>query len=326
MAEKNSSTLTLKSPAGKELILTRVFDAPRELVWQAWTEARHLAQWWGPQGFTNPVCEVDLRPGGAIRIDMRWPQGDIISMSGTFHEIIAPEQLVFISTAGVGDDGEPLLAVHNTVTFAEQCGKTLLTLKAVVIKAAPEMAAALAGMEEGWSQSLVKLADYLTPLAASGYAGLGLTCPSDNELRICRQFSAPPSLIYSASTTPEHLRRWWGLRSEEMTVCEVDLRVGGGYHFVLRTPEGQEYGFHGEYRELAPGRRIVQTFVFEPMPDAWTLETLEFEAVAGGTLLTVTVRHLSQENRDGQLKSGMLTGVRESWDRLEELLATLAGS
>lgn len=261
MSVMDAQTLGQETPSEQQLVITRVFDAPRTLVWQAWTEATHLAQWWGPRGFTNPVCEVDLRPAGAIRIDMRWPQGDIISMGGTFHEIIAPERLVFTSTAGEGNDGQPLLAVPNTVTFTEQNGKTLLTLKAMVIKAAPEMAAAVAGMEEGWSQSLDKLAEYLTALAGFDDAGLGLTFPCATEFRFSRRFNAQPNVLFAMLTTPEHLRRWWGLRSEEMTVCEVDLREGGGYHFVLRTEEGQEFGFHGEYRQLVPGKRIVQTFI-----------------------------------------------------------------
>lgn len=161
MSAMHDSASPLQPPL-HVLELTRVIDAPRSLVWQAWTDAEHLAQWWGPKGFTNPVCELDLRPGGAIRIDMRWPNGEIIPMGGSFHEITPPSRLVFTSTAGTGDDGAPLLEARNTVVLSEQGTKTLLALKAEVLKAAPAMAAALNGMEDGWSQSLVKLADHLT--------------------------------------------------------------------------------------------------------------------------------------------------------------------
>ncbi len=311
-----------QSSALPVLELQRVFQAPRTLVWQAWTEAAHLAHWWGPQGFTNPVCEIDLRPGGAIRIDMRWPQGEIIQMGGTVHEIDPPRRLVFTSTAGVGTDGLPLLEVRNTVLLTEQGAQTLLALRAEVVKAAPEMAQALAGMEEGWSQSLDKLAAHL-PLAADGY-GFALTLPVPLEIHITRRFSAPPELVYAACTTAQHLQRWWGPRGMEMTRCEVDLRVGGGYRFVLRSPDGQEVGFNGEYRELVPGRRIVQTFVYEPIPQAWSVETLELTPIDGGTLVTGRIVHLTQEYRDGQVGAGMEAGLRESWERLEELLVLLA--
>ncbi len=140
----------------RKLVLTRIFDAPREIVFKAWTDPKHLAQWWGPRGFTNPVCEIDVRPGGAIRIDMRGPDGVVYPMSGAFHEIVPPERLVFTSSAFNGQ-----IEVHNTVTFAEVDGKTKLTLRAVVVKSTPEVAAALAGMEEGWSQSLERLVELL---------------------------------------------------------------------------------------------------------------------------------------------------------------------
>lgn len=145
----------------RELIITRVFDAPRDLVFKAWTDPRHVAQWWGPKGFTNPVCELDVRPGGAIRIDMRGPDGVVYPMKGVFHQIVEPERLVLTTSAFEDEAGNPRLEVLNTVTFAEHEGKTKLTLHAVVVKSTPEVAAALDGMEEGWSQSLDRLGDYV---------------------------------------------------------------------------------------------------------------------------------------------------------------------
>ena len=148
-------------PARQPLVIVRDFDAPRALVFKAWTDAKHLAQWWGPHGFTNPMCTVDVRPGGAIRIDMRAPDGTVFPMKGVFREIVEPERLVFTSTAFEDEKGNPQLEALNTVTFAEHGGKTRLTLHAVVIRATPEVAAALAGMETGWTQSLERLAELL---------------------------------------------------------------------------------------------------------------------------------------------------------------------
>ena len=140
----------------KELVLKRVFNAPRERVWKAWTDPRQLAQWWGPAGFTNPVCEADLRPGGAIRIDMRGPDGTVYPMTGVYREVVAPGRLVFTASA-LDEKGRPLFEVLNTVTFAKQGGKTLLTVRAQVVNKTAGADAYLEGMEAGWSQSLVRL-------------------------------------------------------------------------------------------------------------------------------------------------------------------------
>jgi uncharacterized protein YndB with AHSA1/START domain len=145
----------------RDLVITRVFDAPRELVYKAWTDQRLLARWWGPRGFTNPVCEIDVRPGGGIRIDMTGPDGTVYPMKGLFHEIAPPGRLVITTSAFEDVGGKALLEVLNTVTFAELVGKTELTMHAVVVKSSPETEAALDGMEEGWSQSLDRLAEEL---------------------------------------------------------------------------------------------------------------------------------------------------------------------
>lgn len=143
--------------AAQELNITRIFPAPRPLVFKVWTDSRHVAQWWGAAGYTNPVCELDVRPGGAIRIDMTSPDGVLIPVSGRYHEIVAPERLVFTTTAFVDEDGVPQLEGLHTVTFADHGGKTRLTLRCVVFRATPAMAVSLAGMEQGWDESLDRL-------------------------------------------------------------------------------------------------------------------------------------------------------------------------
>jgi uncharacterized protein YndB with AHSA1/START domain len=141
----------------QELITTRIFNAPRELVFKAWTDPERLKRWWGPKGFTNPVCEADVRPGGAIRIHMRAPDGVVYPMTGVFHETVSPERLVFTSSA-LDKNGDPLFEVLNTVTFADEAGKTKLTVHASVSNVKAEAARHLAGMEMGWSMSLDRLA------------------------------------------------------------------------------------------------------------------------------------------------------------------------
>lgn len=158
-----AATLPADRPTQWDLELTRVFHAPRELVWEVWTDPAHLAQWWGPDGFNNPVCEVDLRPGGALHIVMRGPDGVDYPMTGVFNEIVPPEKLVFTS---IVDDGADVhFEVLTTVTFTEQGGKTELTLQARVVAASEAAAMHLNGMQEGWTQSLARLGAYLGSLS-----------------------------------------------------------------------------------------------------------------------------------------------------------------
>jgi uncharacterized protein YndB with AHSA1/START domain len=151
-------------PNNRELTLTRVFNAPRELVFKAWTDEKLLAKWWGPRGFSTPVSELDAQPGGRINIVMEDTQGLVkqgsrYPMEGAFQEIVEPERLVFTSSALM--DGKPIIEQAVTVTFEEQDGKTTMTVHVVVTKAAPEAEGPLSGMEAGWSQSLDKLMELI---------------------------------------------------------------------------------------------------------------------------------------------------------------------
>ena len=147
-----------KPTATRELTITRVYHAPRALVFKMWTEPQHMAQWWGPKGFTNPVCELDARVGGKIRIDMHAPDGRVFPMTGTFREVKEPERLVFVAYP---DDhaGNHLAESLTTVTFEDIGGKTKLTMHARAVGLAPIAVQMLAGMDAGWNGSLDKLAE-----------------------------------------------------------------------------------------------------------------------------------------------------------------------
>lgn len=152
-----------------------------------------------------------------------------------------------------------------------------------------------------------------------------VTLPSDTEIRVTRLFRHPRGLVWAATTRPEHVASWWGPRGYTLTRCEMDFRVGGTWRFVLRRPDGAEDPFCGEYQEIVPTERLVQTFVYDVpvIRDHPATETATYEERDGGTLLTVTIAHASKEARDGHLQSGMEPGMSESHDRLAELLATL---
>lgn len=149
---------------------------------------------------------------------------------------------------------------------------------------------------------------------------LKVTLPSDNEIVLTRVFDAPRQLVYDAFSKPELLKRWFGPRGWSLSVCEVDLRVGGGFRFVLRGPEGQEMGMRGVYRELAPPERSVHMESFDDFPGESQV-TAVFTEQDGKTTLTATVSYPSKEVRDIVLQTGMEHGAAESYDKLAELLA-----
>ena len=163
MSAHNAKISATKASSEWDLVMIRVFDAPRELVFKAWTDAKHMQQWWGPNGFTNPVCELDLRVGGAIRIDMRAPNGVVHPMTGVFEEIEEPERLVFVSSA-LDDKGNSIFDVLTTVTFTARGDKTELTMQARVIRATVQAPQYLQGMQAGWTQTLDRLGAYVASL------------------------------------------------------------------------------------------------------------------------------------------------------------------
>ena len=150
-----------------------------------------------------------------------------------------------------------------------------------------------------------------------------LSLPSDREIAMTRVFNAPKKLVYEAFTKPELLTQWLGVHNGwRMTVCEIDLRVGGKWHFVNKHPGG-EAEFYGEYREISRPDRIVFTEIFADFPDSVSVVTSVLTEENGKTRMTATVRYPSKEVRDIVIGTGMATGAGISYDRLEDLLATL---
>ena len=151
---------------------------------------------------------------------------------------------------------------------------------------------------------------------------LTVTTPTDREIVLTRVFDAPAHLVYRAFTDPELLKRWFGPHGWSLTVCEVDLRVGGAWRYVLKGPDGTTMGMGGVYQEIVPGRRTVHTESFDDYPGDSVVTTVLTEH-DGKTTLTATVRYESKEVRDAVVESGMEHGAAETYDRLAELLPTL---
>ncbi|MFN2587549.1 MAG: SRPBCC family protein [Actinomycetota bacterium] len=150
-----------------------------------------------------------------------------------------------------------------------------------------------------------------------------VTLPADDQILITREFAAPRHLVYRAFTTPELVKRWWHAKRGEVTVADVDLRVGGTWRFAMVTPDGFEVAFHGEFREIVPDERIVQTEVYEGAPDDGGLNTTTFTETDGRTTVRVLLQLPTKEARDAVVASGMEEGLQDAYDLLEEVAVSL---
>jgi uncharacterized protein YndB with AHSA1/START domain len=150
-----------------------------------------------------------------------------------------------------------------------------------------------------------------------------VTLPTDEQILITREFDAPKHLVYKAWTTPELVKRWWSGHRGEVTIAEMELRVGGRWRYVMVANGGFEVAFHGEYREIVPNERIVSTEVFEAVPEGEAVNTVTFTEVHGRTILTLLVQLSSKEERDAVIKSGMEVGMQEQMDVLEQIAISL---
>jgi uncharacterized protein YndB with AHSA1/START domain len=160
-------------------------------------------------------------------------------------------------------------------------------------------------------------------MGGSGSNALKVTTPSDREIVMTRVFDAPRDLVFEAHTSCEHMSNWWGPRKYEFASCEIDFRPGGTWRIVHRGPDGEEHGFHGEFREIVKPERIVWTFEYEGWPGQVSVETLTLEEHDGKTTVTGTSVFDSVEDRNGMLESGMESGAAETYDRLDEYLEVL---
>jgi uncharacterized protein YndB with AHSA1/START domain len=161
----------------------------------------------------------------------------------------------------------------------------------------------------------------MAAVASNGTAVV--TLPTDTQILVTREFDAPRHLVYTAWTTPEVLKLWWHAKRGEMTVAEVDLRVGGRWRYAMLAHGEFEVAFHGEYLEIVPNERIVSTEVYEGAPDAPATSTATFTEVDGRTTLTLLIEHATREHRDGHIKSGMEDGLQDALDLLEQAAISL---
>jgi uncharacterized protein YndB with AHSA1/START domain len=317
MPVSNTGAKAASDITDRELIFTRVFDAPRDLVFKAWTDPRHIMQWWGPKGFTTSVYEMDVRPGGVWRLTMRGPDGIDYKNRIIFLEVVKPERLVFKHEP---DEGSEPVGHETTVTFAKEGAKTRLTMRLLFPSTAErERIIKKYGAVEGAKQTLAKLAEYLQIMAP----GADIQLP---ELVITRVYHAPRQLVFKAWTDAERLKRWWGPNGFTNVVCELDPRPGGIVRIHMRAPDGTVYPNEGVVQEIVPPEKLVLVMGVRDQQGNIILEgvsTVTFTEQAGKTTLALRARITKATTEVAAMHiRGMEQGWSQSLDHLAAELAT----
>jgi uncharacterized protein YndB with AHSA1/START domain len=278
----------------RTLVTTRIYDAPRGLVYRAWTDPKQLAKWFPPEGFSSPRCEVDPRPGGVIRVDMKAPDGPpfdgkVFPGPGVFQEVVPNERLVFTMTPEI-EPGRSMPMVLMSVRFEDHAGnKTKLTIEQTLPTVADYEAMVKTGMEQGINESLDKLAGVL-----SGNSTDRGVAVSGRILTLVRVFEAPRELVWTAYTDPKHITKWMFANDWETPSAENDLRAGGRFTVGMRPADHSQEGFvfSGTYREVVKPERIVLAI------DDGRVMTTTFEDVLGGTRLRLSLEMALDEAQE----------------------------
>lgn len=318
--------MTTDNRAEPVLVITRVFHAPRELVFKAWTEARHLKHWWGPKGFNVGVAELDLRPGGICHFSMRSPDG--IEMWGkfTYREIVAPERLVYTISFADAEGNTvraPFSATFpleylNVLTFSEQDGKTTLTMQATPVATSEEerktFESMFKSMQQGFGGTFDQLDAYLANAAAI----------ADREIVLTRVFDAPRELVFKAWTDPVHVPKWWGPNGFTVTTHEIDVREGGVWRFIMHGPDGANYPNKIVYKEIVRPERLVYAHGGdgEGASDPFQV-TVTFAEQAGKTHLTMQMLFATAAQREHVVGFGAIELGYQTLGRLADHLASM---
>jgi len=308
----------------REIRITRTYDAPRELVWKAMTDPKHLVHWWGPRGFTDTIEVHDFRVGGAWEHIMRGPDGVEYPNKSIFKEIVPLQKISFGNAGGSkGKGGTHFDATWSLEELAP--GKTRLTARMVFPTAeARNFVVEKFGAIEGGKQTLEKLSEFLAKELVK-------------PMVIERTFDAPRELVWKAWTERDRLMEWFGPKGFKMTTADLDFKPGGKFHYCLRTPDGKEMWGLFVYREIVPPSRIVLVNSFSdaqggltrhPFSATWPLEMLStttFTEEHGKTKLTIEWVPLNPTPEERETFDTARPGMNQGWAgtfaQLDEYLA-----
>ncbi len=305
------------------LKITRLIHAPQAMVWRAFTDARHIHNWWGPNGFTTTTSEMDVRVGGMWRYVMHGPDGTDYVNWIRYSKVQMPSMLEY---AHGGDDPDHAVFHARIEIVAKSATQTLVTLGLIFDSNEQRDAMANFGAIEGGRQNLARCAAFMAHAAEHASGAMTLTLTSPTEFIVTRDFKATREQVFNAWTTPEHVRQWYGHCDKmTMTSCDIDLRVEGKWRYVLRMNEGgSEHAFSGEYQVIDRPNRLVYNERYEQIPGTDHIVTLTLIEREGVTTLSIHSRYSSQEMRDGHVQSGMEAGMRQTLDQLAALVESQA--
>jgi uncharacterized protein YndB with AHSA1/START domain len=303
-----------------EFVITRVFDAPLEVVWKQWIESEKELCWWVPKGLSWPHRRIELRVGGTYLYCSRAADGKDFWGTGVYHETILPdgsvspvngnENAIRVSYYGMISDWPLELLV--TVSFEEHANKTELTLRHAGI---PE-GQAREMTEADWNKSLDKLVEELRIISLT-------VLQEKQEIIFSRVFDAPRKLVFMAYTDPTLMLQWWGPKTLMSAFDKTKIGQGGVLRFIQKDASGNEYAFNRVYRKIEPDQRVDYTFFYEGMPGNLLLEKVSFEDLGGKTKVTDYLVLQTAHPELAQPVAILKEGANESMERFEELLSAL---
>lgn len=327
-----ASSSSTESTADREIVLSRTFNAPRALVWEAWTNPEHVVKWWGPRGFTSETKRHEFRVGGVWEHTMIAADGTRFPNKSIFKEIVPQERIVY-SHGGGREDGEVRGANFvATWTFDTVEGnKTKVTGRMVFPSAETrDHVVREFGAIEGGRQTLERLGEQLAAMQTKPFV-------------ISREFAAPRDLVWTAWTQEEHFGRWFGPKGVTISIARFDLRPGGMCHYSMTTPDGKTLWGRAAYRDVVPQSKLVWINSFSdenagvtrhPLtPDRWPLELLTvvtFAENAGKTTVTVTWLPIDADDEERRVFDNSHASMNAGWggtfEQLGNYLTNVRGS
>ena len=314
-----SATTSFTTPSDREIVMERVFNAPRALVFRVTNDPELLPQWWGPARLTTNVVQWDLRPGGAWRVVQRDAGGNEYGFRGVYREIVPPERVVRTFEF----EGVPGHVAVETATFEDLGGRTRLRVTSLFESVEDRDGMLQGGAESGATESWERLATLLRTAQANGAPAESSeeTTTSDREILLTRVFDAPRTLVFQAWTEPAHLAQWYGPQGFTTTTHAIDVRPGGAWRFTMHGPDGVDFDNLIVYLEIAPPERLVYQHGSADDPVQFET-TVTFAEEDGRTRLTMRGVFRSVAERDQAVRDfHAVEGGRQTLERLAEFLA-----
>lgn len=288
------------------LKITRVFDAPRDLVYRMWTEKHLMQRWSCPEGFTIPSSDADVRAGGSWSAHMRSPAGEDYRLRGVYREIDPGRRLVF-THAWLDEAGKPGPETLVTVSFADEGGKTRMDF----VQTGFDSMSSRNGHEDGWLECLQKFEALLVAVK-----------DSDRTITLTRVLPAPVARVFACFSDPVNMSRWWGPNGFSTTTHEMDFRVGGVWRYTMHGPDGTDYPNHVRYTEILPSRRIAYDHGTDAQHPALFTAVISFAEEGAKTRVTLLLTLKDARQRDELVDFGAVEGGWQTLARLEDYVAS----